>query len=324
MIRIGSCFTGIGAWEKGFEYMGIETELKFYCENDKYAIKSYVSMFEDAKNKNLGDITKIDVTKIEDIDIFAYSPPCQAFSVAGKQLGYEDKRGVLFFDAFEIIKNKKPKICMMENVKGLTGKKFNSEFEEMLQSLENEGYNNYWKVLNTRNYGLPQNRERLFVISIRKDIDNGLFSFPEPLDSGLRLKDMLDKEVEEKYYIKKEWHYTEEGELKHDNNEIAQVNGVKFKALRTISDVEKICRCLDTMGGGQREPKVIRNGKLCKVTPKECWRLQGFKDEDFEKASKVNSNSQLYKQSGNSISINVLIELYKELFKVVKFDKDVK
>ena len=147
-LKIGSCFTGIGAWEKGFEYLGIDCDLKFFCEFDKYPVKSYIEMFNEDENKNIGDITKANVENLPDIDVFCYSPPCQAFSIAGKQLGFEDKRGILFFESLKIIQAKKPKYCLMENVKGLTTKKFNAEFQEMLKSLENEGYKNYWKVLN--------------------------------------------------------------------------------------------------------------------------------------------------------------------------------
>lgn len=126
---------------------------------------------------------------------------CQAFSLAGKQMGFDDERGVLFFDALRIIKVKKPKYALMENVKGLTGKKFKEEFYTMLKKLEEAGYNNYYKVLNSKDYGIPQNRERIFIVSIRKDIDDGSFEFPEEFDNGLRLKDMLEPIVDEKYYI---------------------------------------------------------------------------------------------------------------------------
>ena len=202
-LKIGSCFTGIGAWEKAFEYLGIDYDLKFFCEFDKYPVKSYIEMFNEDESKNLGDITKANIENLPDIDVFCYSPPCQAFSIAGKQLGFEDKRGILFFESLKIIQAKKPKYCLMENVKGLTTKKFNAEFQEMLKALEETGYKNHWKVLNTKDYGLPQNRERVFVISIRNDIEQE-FEFPVGFDNGIRLKDILESEVDEKYYIAQE------------------------------------------------------------------------------------------------------------------------
>ena len=199
-LKVGSCFTGIGAWEKAFEYLGIDYGLKFFCEFDKYPVKSYIEMFNEDESKNIGDITKANIENLPDIDVFCYSPPCQAFSIAGKQLGFEDKRGILFFESLKIIQAKKPKYCLMENVKGLTTKKFNAEFQEMLKALEQEGYKNFYKVLNSKDYGLPQNRERVFVISIRNDIEQD-FDFPIGFDNGIRLKDILESEVDEKYYI---------------------------------------------------------------------------------------------------------------------------
>ena len=201
MLKVGSCFTGIGAWEKALIRLGIEFELMFFSEIDKYAIKSYCAIHNESESKNLGDITKVDVEKVPDIDLFVYSPPCQAFSVAGRQEGFNDKRGILFFDSLKIIEAKRPKICCMENVKGLTTKKFKNEFASMLESLEELGYNNYYQVLNAKHYGIPQNRERIFIISIRKDVDDCNFQFPEPFDNGLRLKDFLETDVNKKYYI---------------------------------------------------------------------------------------------------------------------------
>lgn len=133
---------------------------------------------------------------------------CQDISLAGKQKGFTDKEGNktrsgLFFDALRIIEEKKPKIAIAENVKNLTSKKFQKEFDIVLTSLNEAGYNNYWKVLNAKDFGIPQNRERVFIVSIRKDIDNGMFEFPKGFDLKLRLKDMLEDEVDEKYYLSK-------------------------------------------------------------------------------------------------------------------------
>lgn len=146
---------------------------------------------------------------------------CQAFSFAGKQLGFDDERGILFFDALKIIKEKKPMYAMMENVKGLTSKKFKNELSIMLKKLEEAGYNNYWNVLNAKNYGIPQNRERVFIISIRKDIDDGSFKFPAPFDNGLRLKDLLEDSVDEKYYINDERTKGLIEEIKNKNQDIS-------------------------------------------------------------------------------------------------------
>lgn len=153
---------------------------------------------------NKGDITKVNPKELNDIDVFVYSPPCQSFSVAGKQEGLRDPRGQLFYHALPIIQEKQPKYALMENVKGLTGKRFDSLFKDMLKELDLAGYNNYYQVLNAKDYGTPQNRERVFIVSIRKDIDNGEFQFSEPFDSGLRLRDVLEPQVNDRYYIQNE------------------------------------------------------------------------------------------------------------------------
>jgi len=200
-LKVLSCFSGLGAFEKALKRQNIEYELINYCEIDKYASKAYSLIHNVSEKLNLGDITKVDEKKLDDFDLIVYSPPCQSFSVAGKQLGFEDKRGLMFFEALRIIKEKKPKYCIMENVKGLVGKKFKKEFKCMLESLEENNYNNYYKVLNAKDHGIPQNRNRVFIISIRRDIDNNKFQFPIGFDNGLRLKDLLEDEVDEKYYI---------------------------------------------------------------------------------------------------------------------------
>lgn len=194
-------FAGIGAYSKALENLIIDHEVVCAVEHDKKTMQSYNIIH--STNFEVKDITKIDVNEVPDCDIIFYSPPCQSFSVAGKQEGFEDQRGTLFFDALNIIKHKKPKYAIMENVRGLTQKKFKFEFETMLQLLDQEGYKNYWKVLNSKEYGIPQNRERVFIVSIRKDIEQE-FEFPKSFDNGLRLKDMLEDEVDEKYYISDE------------------------------------------------------------------------------------------------------------------------
>jgi len=177
-LKVLSLFSGIGSWEKALSRVGIDYRLVNYCEIDKYASCAYSAIHDIPENKNLGDITKVDERRIPDFDLVTYSPPCQSFSVAGKRLGFEDKRGILFFDALRIIQEKKPKYAIMENVKGLVQKNFKKEFETILYELERAGYKNYWKVLNALDYGIPQNRERVFVVSIRKGIKKN-FKFPQ-------------------------------------------------------------------------------------------------------------------------------------------------
>ena len=206
-MRTLSLFSGIGAFEKSIVNLGLECELVGYSEIDKYASKSYSAVHGIPETMNLGDITKIDEQSLpKDIDLACYGFPCTDISLAGKQKGFYEEDGSLtrsglFFEALRIIEATQPRVAIAENVKNLVGKKFKEQFEIVLESLENAGYNNYWKVLNAKDYGIPQNRERVFIVSIRKDIDNGMFTFPEGFPLELRLKDMLEDVVDEKYYL---------------------------------------------------------------------------------------------------------------------------
>ena len=208
-MKVLSLFSGIGAFEKALDRLEVSYELVNYCEIDKYAAKAYSMIHGCSEEKNLGDITKVDTSKLpSDIDLTTYGFPCQDISLAGKQKGFEAEgertRSGLFFEALRIIEDVKPRIAIAENVKNLTSKKFKKEFDIVLSSLEQAGYNNYWQVLNAKDYGIPQNRERVFIVSIRKDVDNGMFEFPDPFELELRLKDMLENEVDEKYYLSQE------------------------------------------------------------------------------------------------------------------------
>ena len=206
-MKILSLFSGIGAFEKALDNLGVEYELVNYCEIDKYASKSYAAIHNVSEDMNLGDITKVNEKELpKDIDLVTYGFPCQDISLAGKQKGLfnddgSQTRSGLFFEALRIIEETQPRVAIAENVKNLVGKKFKPQFEIVLDALEQVGYNNYWQVLNAKDYGIPQNRERVFIVSIRKDIDTGLFRFPQGFPLKLRLKDMLEDEVDEKYYL---------------------------------------------------------------------------------------------------------------------------
>lgn len=205
-MRVLSLFSGIGAFEVALDELGIEWELDHYCEIDKYASQSYNCIHGTTDEDNLKDVTNIDYSKIGDIDLVTYGFPCQDISLVGNQKGFFDDdgnltRSGLFFNAADVIRHINPKFAIFENVKNLTGKKFKVEFETVLSTLDELGYNTYWKVLNAKDYGIPQNRERVFGISIRKDIDHG-YEFPLPVELTLRLKDMLENEVDETYYLK--------------------------------------------------------------------------------------------------------------------------
>lgn len=210
MIKYLSLFSGIGAFEKALQNLQIPYDLVGYCEIDKYASKAYSLIHKVPESMNLGDITKINEKQLPtDIDLVTYGFPCQDISLAGNQQGLFDEEGNktrsgLFFDALRIITHTQPQICIAENVKNLTSKKFSEQFKIVLDSLDEAGYNNYWKVLNSRDYEIPQHRERVFIVSIRKDIDHGLFEFPEPVELKKCLMDMLEPTVDDSFIVPQE------------------------------------------------------------------------------------------------------------------------
>ena len=367
MIKLLSLFSGIGAFEKALTNLGVQYEVVNYCEIDKYASKSYSAIHGIPESKNLWDITKVDVLNLpKDIDLLTYGFPCQDISLAGKQTGMFNEDGTLtrsglFFKALDIIEYVKPKIAIAENVKALTSKKFTEEFKIVLDSLEKAGYHNYWQVLNAKDYGMPQNRERVFIVSIRKDIDHYMFEFPKPYILEKRLKDFLEPYVDEKYYLSDDliskivcWEAQQKPfEKVLGNNSISPtltargagenhgqvtatiVNGdIKPKLVGGIGDKKsnggtqyyQQDRIYDSESIAMAHPANLTSGsyyyqvntrplRIRKLTPKECFRLMGFSDEDFSKAEQVpTSNAQLYKQAGNSIVVNVLEEILKELF----------
>ena len=184
MIKYLSLFSGIGAFEKALDNLSIPYELLAYCEVDKYASKAYSLLHHVPESMNLGDITKVDEKALPtDIDLLTYGFPCQDISIAGNKRGFVNEDGTktrsgLFFDALRIIEHCKPKVAIAENVKNLTSKSMSSIFTIVLESLDNAGYNCYWQVLNSADYGVPQGRERVFIVSIRKDVDYHSFRFP--------------------------------------------------------------------------------------------------------------------------------------------------
>ena len=374
---------------------------------------------------NLGDISKIDYDKIEDFDLMNMSFPCTDLSNAGQQRGMRNEDGTptrsgLYVYSIKAVRAKKPKYVMIENVKALIQKKFIDDFYSVISELEECGYNCYYPTkedkkgikpicLNSKDFGIPQNRERIFVIAIRKDIDTKTFEFPIGKDQGVRLKDVLEDQVDEKYYLSDEiqQRFKLNGKSDDNRNDIntigtsapecrtigqrditygvngimstltatdykqpKQILNVQNGAIRgryniegkieqqlelrtdgvtnTLTTVEKdnviiesnelikigcigsdsqgnrvydingvSCTQVGQAGGlGAKTGLYEDNFKIRKLTPLECWRLQGFRDEMFFKAQELGiSDSQLYKQAGNSITVNVLYYIFKNLFK---------
>lgn len=477
MLKVLSLFSGIGAFEKALTNIGVEHEVVNYCEIDPYASKAYSQIHGVSEEKNLRDVTTVDTKSLGDVDLITYGFPCTDISVAGKQEGFYKNDGTLtrsglFFEALRIIQDTQPRYAIAENVKALTSKKFEKEYLTVLNELSQAGYNNYVEILNAKDFGVPQNRERVFIVSVRKDIDDHNFLFPEPKKLLLRLKDVLEPVVDEKFYLNNEkadklietllktytptdsapekkikplghlgvggqkgWVFDSNGisrclaatdykdptKIVVDDNDSEEI---KIKRLGNlydenaggaragnVYDQDGLSPTLQTSQGGNRQPlivignqelpaiaasrgrnpenpgdrtfgcpteqrlelntqglsntltlvqkdnyvvepvnqyddgtartiksqyyknsianfdktgtygatgvcKIDKHGiKIRKLTPRECWRLMGFSDEDFDRVKGI-SNTQLYKQAGNSIVVNVLEAIFTNLFKL--------
>ncbi|QZT28076.1 DNA (cytosine-5-)-methyltransferase [Streptococcus dysgalactiae] len=203
MLRVFEAFAGIGTQRMALRNLGITHEVVAIAEIDKFAIKSYEAIHGSVNN--LGDISKINPYTIPDHDLFTYSFPCQDISVAGKQAGLDIDSGTrsgLLWECQKVIATKKPKYLLMENVKNLVGKKHKPNFDKWLDWLESQGYTNYWQVLNAKDYGIPQNRERVFCVSILDEHES--YEFPNKQELTVRLRDILEDDVDEKYYLSEE------------------------------------------------------------------------------------------------------------------------
>ena len=357
MLRVFEAFAGYGSQSIALRNLGIEYEVVAISEIDKYAIKAYEAIHGPANN--LGDICKIDPSDIPDHDLFTYSFPCQDLSVAGKQAGLgKGTRSGLLYECEKVIEAKKPKYLLLENVKNLVGKKFKSQFDEWLGYLEDLGYTNYWKVLNAKDYGVPQNRERVFVVSILGEHKPYKFADKMPLDRCIA--DVLESEVDESFYIKKQIESknnkikinqaTKKGYIEMEIPGICDLSYPDSKTRRgrvqaggkisptLMASRQDICYveriplkflnrngkktdgqytfCVDTCHtGGIKEYYSDNTFKIRKLTPRECFRLMGMRDDDIDKIQAAGiSNTQQYKMAGNSIVVDVLEAIFKNLF----------
>lgn len=440
MLKVIELFSGIGSQTQALKNIGIEHEVIAVADNDVSADKSYRTLHNPNVN-NLGDITKIKC--LPKADLWTYSFPCQDISVAGLQKGFEQGSGTrsgLLWEVERLLLVAKeqgtlPKYLLLENVKNLIGVKFKDSYEKWLSFLNGLGYTTYTKVLNAKDYGIPQNRERVFGVSILGD--HKPFEFPEKQPLNIRLKDILENEVEERYYLKASTiisilntTFNQRKGLLHGDQDICATlcardyhepkliavgkleGGVwdkRYNQIRQVFDPDGISPTIMAGGGGGTETKIIAirgreagqvieennkglvntittvskdnmvmekpNKLICrgykkftdkhgyipelfnpyhskklgdiaptqttncgidtasasvlkaelhqvndylrirKLTPTECWRLMGWKDEQINKikSSKI-SNTQMYKQAGNGIVINVLEAIFKQLF----------
>ena len=411
-------FAGIGGFRLGMESAG--HECIGFCEIDKFARASYKAIHDTKGEIELHDITAVSdesIRRIGRVDIICGGFPCQAFSIAGNRRGFEDTRGSLFFEIARFASILRPKYLLLENVKGLLNHDGGATFETTLGALDELGYNVEWQILNSKDFGVPQNRERVFVIGhLRGECTRRVFPLSKSCQQANSIKKQYSNTITTRYgnsqgagaYIveSKSQKVRSIGNIHPSGNgmnrEVYESAGLAPTLTTNKGEGQKIaipvltpdctdkrqngCRCksneepmftlttqdkhgiliagklpgnhdqnsrvydtnglaptLSTMQGGGQEPKIIQRGhgynqggehdiaptltrnsyqennylsdgfRIRKLTPRECWRLQGFPDWAFDKAQEVNSNSQLYKQAGNSVTVSVIAAIAKEL-----------
>ena len=364
-IRLIELFAGIGSQAKALERLKANFEHYKVVEFDKYAIKSYNAIH--GTNFETSDITKINASDLEIVNtdqyeyIMTYSFPCQDLSIAGKQRGMSKGSGTrsgLLWEVERLLDECKelPQILLMENVPGVIGQKNIEDFKKWQLKLESLGYSNYVQILNAKDYGIPQNRRRCFMISILGKYN---YTFPKKIKLKLFLKDMLEENVDEKYYLSEKMIncFTSKGTGKFPRSErfyqsLNKVNKENIEnTIITTEGTKPTCnfiiipeatkkgyaraydgdgvyinrphqkrgvvqkRMIQTLKTSCNDIGVVCKNKIRKLTPLECYRLMGFDDQDYIKASSLNSNAQLYKQAGNSIVVNVLYYIFKQLLK---------
>jgi len=406
MLKVGSDFSGVGAFNQALTRLGVEYQEIFACDMDKYARQTFIHNYGEPKYypTNVYDRE----IPLESLDIYMTSPPCQAFSLAGKRLGKDDKRGILFFNSLEFIQVNKPRFFIFENVKGLLSDDGGNTFQEWINMLGGKSVNGlpilfpydnalpyhlYWQVLNAKHHGVPQNRERVFLIGIRDDKDNN-FRFPAEEHLSKRLKDVLEEEVDDKYFLSEKSiirclkSSDNKNMIKNDVPEqsrciisgynkipfdgqyikVIQLNSSKESGgqqpyqQNRIFDINGISPALLANLGGDRNHNIVYNikrlnetlqkhtlpegeirfvdsynqtihensacinarinatndrhlwdvYKIRKLTPRECFRLMDFPDTFTWPVS----DSQAYKQAGNSIVVRVLEKIIKNLLQI--------
>ena len=376
MIKVGTDFSGIGSPEAALKRLNIPHHNVFACDIDKYAKQSFLEL--NSPDLFYDDIITRDYKEVPQLDLYVAGFPCQSFSHAGKRGGFNDTRGTLFYNVAEFIKVNQPECFILENVKGLLSHDNGKTYQTITDVLTNGGgtlngqmgmdtiddglgYHVYTQVLNTKDYGIPQNRERIFIVGFKYW---RTFNFPVKIPLKFKLKDILQDNPNSKYTLsekmvkhifepkKGDW---KSGKMTIDTNIAKTINArvfkmgaadtdnyitvddkyylskKKIKYLKRTSttsfninqniEQDNIKDCSRTITSGYfksgRTEQYINEKitkKIRRLTPLECWRLQGFTDEEFYKAQKVNSDTQLYKQAGNSITVNVMTAILKKIY----------
>lgn len=349
-IKMFEAFSGIGTQAMALKRLGVPYEIVGFSEIDKYAIQSYHAIHGDIKN--YGDITKM--TEIPSCDIFTWSFPCTDLSKAGKRQGMtKDTRSGLVYEVLRLVRDTKdkPKVLIMENVPDLIQTTFVKQFGEIQYELETYGYMNYVETLNSKDFGVAQNRNRVFMVSILGEYS---YNFPQPFKLEKRLKDYLEHDVDEKFYLDtptieriSKWNAQQDplerartqDEISHTiTTRVAEsdAGGMSASVLLIKEDTKQgyalakdgdgvyINRpeqkrgvvqkgMIQTIKTSSDDIGVVDNLRIRKLTPRETWRLMGCSDDDFDKAQAVCSNSQLYKQAGNAIVVDVFEHILRSM-----------
>ncbi len=311
-MKVGSLYAGVGGICMGFKNAGFDVQ--WANEFDKNACITYRKNFEHTLIE--GDVMELNISDLEYVEVLAGGFPCQPFSVAGYRKGFDDNRGNHFFRMLDFIDEKRPKVLFFENVKNLVGHDKGNTFKVIKKEIESRNYTFFSKVLNTKDYGnIPHNRERIFMIGFDNDtLPNAidLFDFPKKEILSYKVKNMLEKNVDEKYYYREDKYMFDllNSEIK-DENTIYQ-----FRRHYVRENKSNVCPTLTAnMGtGGHNVPLVKTPNGIRKLTPRECFRFQGFPDTYVLPEI---ADSHLYKQAGNSVSVPVIENIAKNIIKTI-------
>lgn len=365
-IRLATMFSGIGAIEFALKRLSLKTEIVFASDNDKFVKESYFANYPIKKECWYDDVHKIDGNKyIGKIDLLVGGSPCQSFSMVGKRRGLQDARGTLFYEFARVVKESQPKVFIYENVKGLVNHDKGKTFEVIKATFDELGYRYFYKVLNAKDYGIPQHRERIFIVGFKDHTID--FTFPEPIALEHTMQDFLEDYTESKYYLKDKgvkfvtssknrkkrytqingdialcqkanqqfnWHgdfvYEEAdtgcSEFIFDVRDVEEkyylskkieryvlaggTKGFRTSIKTDLPVARPLLQSMHKMHRAGVDNYVTHNkGRIRKLTPRECLRLMGFGD-DFKQ---VVSDTQMYRQAGNSIVVDVLIAILKQM-----------
>lgn len=307
-------FAGIGGFRLALESLG--AKCVYSNEWDKHAQEVYYNNFGDMPE---GDITKVDETTVPDHDILCAGFPCQAFSVSGNQLGFNDSRGTLFFDVARIVKCKRPKVVFMENVKNFASHDNGRTLTVVKNTMEELGYTFYSEVLSAVDYGVPQKRERIYMVCFRNDLKTGKFAFPEPFELVKHVEDfLLDEEtIPEKLYVdRKDIYMSNIVDNQYSDKPIRLGIVNKGGQGERIYSTKGIAITLSAYGGGAfaKTGGYFVNGRYRKLAPRECARIMGYPDSYII----AKNDNQAYKQFGNSVVVDVLQYIAIEFGKVLE------